>query len=174
MALTVSGANSFNVAKHFGFHSTPSWECLEAATQTFKRGAPLVFSGGYVQEATASSEEVIGIAATDGSNDASAGTSVQRVIPIIPGMVFEGATSSALTDRATAQTDAGAIWGIAKDATNLGWYLNASESTNYKVRIIGFKDAVTTTNGRVYFVWLTVHDVDGTIAPVSGLLASDT
>ncbi len=179
MALTVDGANSFKPAKHLGLGSTPSIEFLEAATQTFKRGAPLQWASGYVSEASADDDEIIGIAETDAHNDTSAGTHVMRVIPALPGMVFSGHLgngSGLTTDYTTLQTDIGAVYGIVKDGTNLGWLVDQDETTNVRVRVIGFQDAVGTANGRVYFIFLSYMNIDGSASAkaVSGLYGTAT
>jgi hypothetical protein len=158
MALTVSGANSIRPARRLGFHSTPSMNFLEAASQTFKIGTPLTFtSGGSTVEEVATPAlpiNIIGIAAEDAS-----GTTNDpiRVWPLVDGIIWEAPLgTTALTDVDLAQAQVGDILGIGQDGTNLGYFVDTALTAvlSTRVRVVGLKDAAGTTNGRVYFVFL--------------------
>ena len=165
MALSVSGANGFRVAKHLGLHSTPTVEFEEAASGDWKKGGVLVFSSGLVTEPAynANPTQIVGIAenAATGTTNANC-----RVIPAIPGtVIFSGHISDDITGNyTTVEANVGTCYGILQDATNLGWYIDAGTSTvaDCRVRVVGFHDPVGTSNGRVYFTFLgVVYDTDG-------------
>ena len=166
MALSVSGANSLKPSKGLGLHSTPSITYLEAASQTFVKGTPLVFTSGgsTVEQDTSDPAPIVGIA-----EHAASGTTNDpvRVVPAIPGKVFEGILGNGdLTDYTLAQTDVGDVYGLARDATNLGWFVDKQDTAvaNVRVRVVGLRDAAGTVNGRVYFVFLiATQDTDDQI-----------
>jgi len=125
----------------------------EGATQTFKKGAPLVVSSGYLIEASADPTEIFGIAEEDGEN-ASAGVKSTRFMRPTPGNTFEGTFSNGGTAVALAQTDLGVDYGITKDDTTGFWYVDkAKTTTSARVTIVGFRDAVGATDARVFFVF---------------------
>jgi hypothetical protein len=171
MAFTVDGSNSIKAVRRLGLHSTPSLTFLEAASQTYVKGSPLIASSGLaaITGAVANPVDIIGIsesAATGTTNDP------VRVNPISADIVYEGILGKAdLSDRVTAQTDIGTAYGINRDATNLGFFVDVDNTTpaEVKVRVIGFKDAVGTTNGRVYFTFLQVADHANTPISINAL-----
>lgn len=165
MASTVKEANSLRVAKGLGTHSHASFTLPEAASQTFKKGSPIVVSSGYAQEASDDSEVLYGIADEPGENGDSAGDKNVRVIPALPGYLFEGVLgSSSATEHALAATDIGAVYGFNKDSTNGGWYLDDQETAvgTVRARVVGLKDDIGTNAGRVFFTFLVFTNNEGT------------
>jgi len=151
----------------------------EGAGQVYLAGAPLVFSSGNLVEGTTDSlTGIVGVAENPGQNLAVAGfyagTSVvagitvpitgapnqgPMIIPALPGVVFEGnlaATTAGDPDQTStlAQTDVGSTFDLAKGATSKLWYLNRTLSGNKRAVVVGLKDAIGTTSGRVYFMLL--------------------
>lgn len=95
----------------------------EKATQTFKRGAPLIYNGGYVEEAGSAPSTVTFIAAEDGHNGASDGTYNVICWPIIAGDLYYVSLLDAI-----AQAQLGANYGLVKDATTKFWYLSTADT----------------------------------------------
>lgn len=185
MALVVKEAASFRVAAGVGSASHASFTFREAATQTFKKGAPLVFTGvvntggNTVQEGGADPTNIVGIAEEAGENNAVAGAKKVRCTPLTGDYVFEGILGNGdTTDYTLAVTDIGDVFGITKAADN-GWFVDKQKATIFgassvRVRVTGIKDAAGTVNGRVQFVFLDfVFDSDAAvgsqITPVNGL-----
>ena len=148
----------------------------EAATQTYKTGAVLVFSSGTIAEAGANPLGIVGIAENDGQNLGSAGFYPKEspgvggiggqgplVLWALPGVVFEanlaGTTAGDPDQTHTlAITDVGTKFGIAKGTTSKLWYINFSDTTNLRVVVTGLKDPVGTVGGRVFFMF----EINGT------------
>lgn len=178
---TVKDFNSLRIAgKHASTPSRALAAYTEAATQTFKQGALLVVASGLVQEAGtvgagSDTETIVGVAAAAGQNNTLA-NKLTQVEPALPGVVFEGLLGNTADDLyalAAAFADIGSACAFSKDATNGGWFLNATTKTatvpaagaagiaqlfnvaNARARIVGYKDPIGTVNGRVYFVFLS-------------------
>jgi len=165
MASTVKEAQSLRVAKGFGTYSHASLTLPEAASQTFKKGSPIVVSSGYAQESADDSEVLFGIADQPGQNGSSNGAKNTRIVPALPSYVFEGLLgSSSATAHTLAAANIGSVYGFSKDGTNGGWYLDDQETTvgTVRARVVGFKDPVGTSEGRVYFVFLAFTNNEGT------------
>jgi hypothetical protein len=172
MALTVNGARSLRVTKGLGTHSHPMIAFREAASQTFKKGCPVVFTSGgsTVEEDTTDPQPIVGVAEHDASGTTNANVLVS---PAFPGVQFEGILGNGdLTDYTLAAADVGDLYGLARDATNLGWFVDKQDTTNVRVRVTGLKDPAGTVNGRVYFTFLTVAVIGGTTTPISALSAA--
>src|SRR5262245_52523243 len=75
-----------------GLYSVPSMEGIEAAAQSFKRGAPVIISSGSIAVAAANPRSVIGFAEENASGVTGA---KRRIIPALPHVVFEGSLESA-------------------------------------------------------------------------------
>ena len=123
----------------------------EAASQSFKRGAPLVWSSGYLAEATSGAAvDIVGFAAEDAHNDSSAGTHDVAYYPTEQCPTFIGKLAAA-SDHTLAQTDLGTAYGLA--STSSKWYVDYDESSSShkSVTVVRLIDAVGTSNGRVEF-----------------------
>jgi hypothetical protein len=169
MALAVDGNNSLKPGPGLGTHSHPSITFNEAASQTFVKGCPVVFTSGgsTIEQDTTDPAPIVGITA-----EAASGTTNDpvRVYPAIPGLLFEGILGNGdLTDNDLDATDVGDVYGLAYDSTNFGWFVDKQDIAvaTVRVRVMGLKDAAGTTNGRVYFSFLTVtQDNDATPTPL--------
>lgn len=138
-----------------GLYSTPSMVQGEGATQTFKKGAVLVngSSGnvGMVVEAGADPTGILGVAEEDGKNLA-VGVGSCRFVPAIPNQVFEMTIDDGTGTYALVAGDKNKLYGIAKDGSGI-WYIDQTDTTNTRVLIVSFKDAVGTAAARVYCVF---------------------
>jgi hypothetical protein len=143
---------SIMVAKLFGLHASPSLQGIEAASQSWKKGAPLKASGGkLVIAAETDVTLILGIALGDASGvtDKKA-----NLTPALPHVVFQAELSD-LTDGAYTllQTDLYGDFGL-NVAGDGKWFVDADEAgAEQAVTIIGFKDPVGTNNAIVYFVF---------------------
>lgn len=140
-------------AKYDGLVAQPTYHAPEAAAQTYEKGALLISSSGKVATAGADPalETLIGVA-----NHNSTGTTDTDVeyIPALPHITFEGTFSSGGTGVALLQSDLWVAYGVAVDATTKVWYVDKADTTNIRVVIVGFRDAVGTTDARVYFKFI--------------------
>lgn len=125
----------------------------EAASQSFKKGAPLVESSGYIAEATSGAAvDIIGFAITEGHNDSSAGDHTVDYYPIELCPVWLGKLAGA-SQHTLAQTDLWTEYGLAKNSSGY-WYVDYDESSaaHKSASIVGLVDDVGTSNGWVKFV----------------------
>lgn len=137
---------------------------LEAAAQTFKKGAPLVINaGGQVAEIGADPSKIDAIALSDATGVTD--TEIQGVLPL-PAVIFQANISGSGTND---QTDVGDLRGIIKDGDN--FHVDESESGDPVLEIVGLRGDAGDTNGIVYFRFLSsisVPKVDAsTIANVA-------
>jgi hypothetical protein len=108
----------------------------EKASQTFKKGAPLVLNGGYLEEAGTAPATAAYIAAQDGQNGASDGLYNSLAYRIVAGDQYEFSCEDALT-----VADNGAVYGLVKDGTTGFWYLDEADTADQVV--ILFPSGVT-------------------------------
>ena len=146
-------ANGFSLAKSLLGQMVPISLPL-AASQTIAKGDAVIFSSGLVAIALSSSPQLLGIAAEDGSSDASPVRADDRILiyPAIPGAIFEGQCSGDST---------AALVGTAVDIEGTTGIMEVNEnSTNEDViQIVGLvsddrEELALGTNDRVYFVIL--------------------
>lgn len=120
------------------------------ATQTFKEGAPLILSTQQLVIAgTTPTAGLVGMAAQDAPTVQ--GTAF-AYYPFLPGLILEGTlagAASAATVLAAASHFALPVGLTLVTATGF-WYFDTSVTSC--ATIIGFKDAVGTTDARVYVV----------------------
>jgi hypothetical protein len=136
-----------------GLYSTPSRESPEGATQTFKKGAVLVASGGNLVEGGVDPTGIVGIAEDDGDN-LGAGLGTVRYVPALPHVTFDMSLSGTI-----AATDLHVKYGLVKSGNN--WGVDKAETVNTRVVIVGFKDPVGTVDGRVYVRFLAASTIYG-------------
>ena len=105
-------------------------ELLLKASQTFKKGAPLVSNGGYYEEAATSPSTVAYIAAEDAVSGASDGAETIIAWRVDPGKFYEISCEDA-----HAVTDYGAVWGLKKDATTGFWIADSADAGDQVVFI---------------------------------------
>lgn len=125
-------------AKSLTGYSIAQEDFLEAATQTFKKGALVTLLAGYLQEAVADPTLVVGVASADGGNGATAGVKHQSVYLAHPSTLFQGNLDNNLGTTNSAQTDVGKMYGVAKHAASGKWYVDSTDVTNKRVVIWGF------------------------------------
>lgn len=135
-----------------GLYSAPALpQQYEGTTQSYKKGAPLVYSSGYVVEASANPTAILGIATANAG-----GTTHQAAAPIVPvnsrSLIFEISIDGAASNNnapgtgSLAQANVGSTYGITKDAASGFWYLDTSKSgSNQVATLVGFQ--TNATNG---------------------------
>lgn len=147
-------SKTIHASQRQGLMSTPIYNGPEGSSQTFKRGAPLVYSSGYLVVATTpidTGDAIVGFALRDGANDTAHST--LPYVPALPHMVFEGVLSNASTGTHTsAQTDQGLTFAIDTDTSTKAWALDFSNTTNPSALVIALVDPIGTVDGRVRFV----------------------
>jgi len=151
---------ALRAVKTMGLSSIPSLTEKEANSSTFLKGAVLVDSSGTLAEGGSNPTNIVGVADRPGQNGTSKNT---RYVPALRNIIFEISfdKASALGTVSPAQTDLNVEYGITKDSAGV-WYLDIDKTTtNGRVRIIGFKDAIGTIQGRVYVYFTgdsTIYD----------------
>lgn len=146
-----------NTAHYMGYSSPPSLHGPEEASQTFVEGAILVpdASSGEIEEAGADPTNIAGVAEHAASG--TAGTDV-KFTPALPGVVFEMTLAGgAAADHTLVAGDLFARYGLVVQTTVTPnrWVIDASDTTNDRVVIVGLRDPIGTVNGRVYAVFLS-------------------
>ncbi len=160
MALAI--IRRINAGPNRGTNAHASATFNEKASQVFKAGTPMKATSGYLLENTTTdgtdTDTYVGFAEEDGHNAAADDAKVHRVLLADGGQVFEGTlataaggTANAPLAVALAQTDLWAKYALAKQTSSNLWYLDQNNTTQKKVLIVGFRDAVGTSNARVYF-----------------------
>lgn len=129
-------------------------EFPEAATQTFVEGEVVYISSGYVTECGDDPAIILGFAAKDGSNSTSNGSVDVPVYvadhdTLFCASVYHGTPGSAVT----AVTLVGTAYGLYRDTTNSKVYVDISDTTNTRVRVVKLdpRDDVGDRYGRVWF-----------------------
>jgi hypothetical protein len=152
---------------NMGFLSTPSIHGKAAAGATdgaWLKGAVAVGTVapgalGFVKKGGTDPAGIIGVFEQDGPQAADSQTLV-RMVPAIPGVVFEGSIGGASAATPVNSAD-GHLWqeyGISETA-NL-WRIDTSKTgATGRVRVCGFRDPVGTPDGRVFFTFT----IDGTV-----------
>ena len=151
MALTRSIQPEYMI----GMPSVPTETIKEGASQSFLKGEVLVISSGYAVVGTAGDDNpvlgtILGISCMAGRN-VSTYPDLQY-IPALPGVVFSAQLQNAAATAAVAQTNVGTVYGL--NVTSNQWWVDTDDTTDERVRVIGYKDPIGTVNGVVYFVFL--------------------
>jgi len=117
--------------------SVPRQDFPEAATQTFKAGAPVYLNLGYLNECGANPQLIMGIASRDGQSGSAAGAKTQTVVLAHPDTLFIGNldASAALTGTGAA-TDRGKMYGITKHASNGKWSVDTDKAVAATSRVV--------------------------------------
>jgi hypothetical protein len=154
MAVAIPVKKSIKGHGTVGLTSVPHLNGLEASSQTFKAGAPLVNSSGYLAVGTGpidTGDAVIGFAARDANNDTA--HSVLLYVPALPHVIFEGLLSDSNTSSHTlAQADLLGKYALAVDATTLAWYVDYFNTTNPSAFVFAAIDPIGTVDARVLFI----------------------
>jgi hypothetical protein len=118
-------------------------EGKEAASQTFKKGAPLVLNTGLLEEAGTAPATIIGFAAEDATGTTSAKC---HYWPAKAGVKYQ-----VVLDDALAQAQIGANYGIVKDPTTGYWYLLAADTGDqFTIKAFDPRYAIGDTKAVVY------------------------
>ncbi len=143
----------------------------EGALQTFKKGWPVVLVAGYVTDVASDTPALIlGVAAEDAHNDATAGTHQIGVYLALDTNIFAAnVLETSLADHVLVQSDIGTQMAIQRDTTNNRLFLNASTKGGANCRVFTYEIAqnqsaspnsasgpfgVGDTNVRLTFSWL--------------------
>lgn len=136
-----------------GSYSGASAHGPEEASQTWENGAvviPDLASGEVEQAATEPVALILGIA--NGPASGTAGTDVMYTMAT-DSSVFEGNIGTSVSAGDIAATDLFEAYPLAKSSED--WFVDKTDNTNPCVVVVGFKDPIGTTNGRVFFKFLT-------------------
>ena len=148
---------AFTAVRTLNGMGIPRQEFKEAASTTFKAGAPLVVASGYANECGADPALVLGIATKDGQGGSAAGDKSQPVIMAYPGTVFLGNLSNAADNAVTAQTDIMTGYGILKHSGTGKWFVDKGETSNKRVQVWDFwlqdKEVIGDVRGRILFTF---------------------
>lgn len=156
MAVTVC-KQSIQVSRYLGLGDLPVLTGIEAASQAFKKGAPLKDSSGKL--AILGADDVTGLLGI-AQHDATGVTNDEvKFVPPLPGVVFCAELNHTTNGTATIeQTDMYAKYGLSMASTDKRWYVDkeetASGTTDEILQIVGFLDPVGTVKGRVEFIFL--------------------
>jgi hypothetical protein len=153
-----------------GLNATPTLQVAQVTAASFKKGAPVYLTGGYLNPTTtdsissshiavtAAAAVILGFVQEDGAADAS-NLSKVGVIPAVPGMIFKGQlisttdSSSAGGLHAIEQAHLGTNVGLAvlDGDTHYGVDVDLASSRD-PVTIVELIDPVGTVGGQVGFV----------------------
>lgn len=120
---------------------------VEAASQSWKGGAPLIRSSGKLAIGTEDmTSGVVGFACSNATGVTSAAVAY---VPAVPGIEFEATLEDGTSgDHALAQTDMFVAYGIAVTTAGL-WYVDFAETSNVAVVVTEFVDPIGTVQGRI-------------------------
>lgn len=149
--------------RRYGLYATPMGSGPEGADQTFKKGAPLVFSSGLLVVAAADVVAgIVGFAEHDGHN-AAAGTTTVFYTPALPHVIFEGVLEDAGTPgHVLVAANIGGVFALQVDGTTGAWFLDENDTTLHSCRIINAVDPLGTVRGRVNFIVVADTTLYGT------------
>lgn len=152
---------AFRAVKTLSGLSVPRENFLEAASQTFKQGAPVALNAsGYLAECGTDPVFIMGVASRDGQNGTNAGDKNQFVDLAHPDTLFVGnMDASAAGSGVSAQANVGSSFGITKHAGSGKWTVDTAKKEvatgTCRVKVFNFwgEDAVGDTLGRVLFMF---------------------
>lgn len=159
----IVGMSLVKIYPSSGTPNTP--EFPEAASTDFVRGEPVYFVSGYLTKYAASSNNILGMAADDAANSSDAVTDGLKKRALIFDNNQVWMTNVRQDDTGTSvdaivATDMGSSFGIIEStvsgATNK-WVIDTSDTSNKRVTIIGFVDAIGDIYGRVLFKWIHTY-----------------
>ena len=156
--------------------SVPREEFPEAATQVFKKGAPVVLTAGYLGECGANPALIMGIATRDGQNGATPGAKSQVVELAHSDTLFLGNIDAGSAGTGvTAATNRGAMMGLTKHVASGKWSVDNAKATaaaGARVVVWGFwlnaqdgvNQAIGDTLGWVLFSFSPAYFQGSTVA----------
>lgn len=142
---------AMKVSHAMGLNTPPLLHGQEAASQSYVEGAVLVDSSGKVAVGAAdpSLGTILGVAC----NDATGTTDTDVVfVPALPNVVFEANLDDGSGTLVSAITHLWGRFGLA--VTSGKFWIDQSDTTNIRVCVVGFRDAIGTANARVYCTFL--------------------
>ena len=132
---------------------------MEGSTQTFLKGAPLVWSSGYLVEASGDPTLIVGIAAEPGHN-ITQGSQMVSFYPL-SGNVFEANLAQAAADTTSAATNQGVAYGIvARSSGTAHWVVDSADTSSTRCRVLAFAapSVATDVNARVLVTFFNAVD----------------
>src|ERR1043166_4989332 len=156
MALSVSLLKTISPSRRLGLNTTPLYSGPLGASQSFKKGAPLIYTSGYLVVAASApidtDDNIVGFAAEDATSG-SAGVYTMHYVPAIPGVIFEGTLEDATNfDHALVATNLGLSYVIDTDTSSKAWFLDENTTTKGIAKIIELVDPIGTVRGKARFV----------------------
>jgi hypothetical protein len=105
----------------------------EASTNTFLRGCPVFFSGGYIDQVAAGPTAIFGFSNEAGHSSAADGTEVCQVLKALPGIEFSGTIdTTSLTE-----TMRGSVFALVESSST--WVLaTSSASSDCPAMVVGW------------------------------------
>lgn len=150
--------------QHFPSSVDPNSKAFpEANSQDFIVGEPTYLVSGYLTKFAVGANNLLGMADDAAANDAAAQTKglTKRVTMFNSNQIWEANVRNdddGDADDAIAATDMGASFGIIESTVVADrWCINKADTTNKRVTIIGFVDAVGDIYGRVLFFWINAY-----------------
>ena len=125
----------------------------EEASQTFENGSLLIadVTSGEVEQAAGEPVALI-LGISHGPASTVTGTDVMYTLAG-PNTVFEGNIGTSVTAGDIAADDLFEAYPM--NVTSEDWFVDKTDNSNPCVQVVGFRDAIGTTNGRIYFKFLT-------------------
>jgi len=128
----------------------------EAASQTFKVGDLVYMSSGYLTVCGADPAKITGISKADGHNDASNGTyNVDVLVITLNMLVAMQVYHSTPANNVIEAADRFKAYGIAVSSNT--WYIDKTDTSATRCRIVEFRDALGAENGVVHVQFFSAN-----------------
>lgn len=141
---------AFDHFKFNGGNSVPvnTENGIEAATQSWQPGAPLIRSSGKLAEAADDpTAAIVGFACAPATGVTDTPVSY---IPAWPGIEFEATLEDQSGgDHALTQASMFVAYSVRQRTSNGAWYLDFNDTTNLGAIVVGLVDPIGTVQGRV-------------------------
>lgn len=113
----------------------------EGASQTFKKGWPVIMVAGYVEGiSTDTPSLILGVAAEDAHNDSTAGTHMIGIYLALDTNIFSAnVLGTSLADHILVQGDIGRQMGIQRDTSNNRLFLDSSVVGGSSARVFTYE-----------------------------------
>jgi len=148
---TFAGLYKCRVKKMLDGSIPPVQTFYEASSQTWVVGDLVYRSSGYVTICGADPSQILGIAKAAGANGTQ-GTITTEVNIITADTLIEMQVHHTTPANAVIEAaDHGKLYGIAVGTGSSAgvWYVDKNETSNTRVRVVEFVDALATANGKV-------------------------
>jgi hypothetical protein len=121
---------AFRAVRTLSGMSVPREYFPDAASQTFKKGAPVFLRVGYLEECGTDPVLIMGVATRDGQNGSTAGAKSQTVELAHPDTLFLGNVDAGSAGTGvTAATTRGRMLGITKHSSSGKWSVDVDKGT---------------------------------------------